>query len=100
MLCDIMRRLLGNSVTGPYLLGRPNAVSAFCIKTRPSRPIRCAVWIVERMRYPTDRQTDRPTDRETVRQTVRKTDTDTQRQTNKDRKGKMDSDRRTVADRQ
>ena len=28
-------------------------------KTRPSRPIRCAVWIVERMRY---RPTDRPTD--------------------------------------
>jgi len=28
-------------------------------KTRPSRPIRCDVWIVERMRYrPTDRQTD------------------------------------------
>ena len=27
--------------------------------TRPSRPIRCDVWIVERMRY---RQTDRPTD--------------------------------------
>ena len=28
-------------------------------KTRPSRPIRCAVWIVEPMRY---RPTDRPTD--------------------------------------
>ena len=23
-------------------------------KTRPSRPKRCDVWIVERMRYPTD----------------------------------------------
>ena len=30
--------------------------------TRPSRPIRCDVWIVERMRYPTDRPTNRPTD--------------------------------------
>ena len=29
---------------------------------RPSRPIRCDVWIVERMRYPTDRPTDQPTD--------------------------------------
>ena len=28
-------------------------------KTRPSRPIRCDVWIVERMRY---RPTDQPTD--------------------------------------
>ena len=28
-------------------------------RTRPSRPIRCAGWIVERMRY---RPTDRPTD--------------------------------------
>ena len=28
-------------------------------RTRPSRPIRCDVWIVEGMRYPTDRQTDR-----------------------------------------
>ena len=27
-------------------------------KTRPSRPIRCDVWIVEQMRYPTDRPTD------------------------------------------
>ena len=28
-------------------------------KTRPSRPIRCDVWIIERMRYqPTDRQTN------------------------------------------
>ena len=26
--------------------------------TRPSRPIRCDVWIVERMRYPTDQPTD------------------------------------------
>ena len=32
------------------------------IKTRPSRPIRCDVWIVERMRYPTDRPTDQQTD--------------------------------------
>ena len=31
-------------------------------KTRPSRPIRCDMWIVERMRYPTDQQTDQPTD--------------------------------------
>ena len=31
-------------------------------KTRPSRPIRCDVMIVERMRY---RQTDRQTDRQT-----------------------------------
>ena len=30
--------------------------------TRPSRPIRCDVWIVERMRY---RQTERPTDQPT-----------------------------------
>ena len=31
-------------------------------KTRPSRPIRCDVWIVERMRYqPTNRQTDQRT---------------------------------------
>ena len=29
--------------------------------TRPSRPIRRAMWIVERMRYPTDRPTDRQT---------------------------------------
>ena len=65
----------------PDDLGRNNAVSkyekfhssivllldtiAFCSKweiwrTRPStcRPIRCDVWIVERMRYPTDRQTN------------------------------------------
>merc|ERR1712074_522345 len=28
-------------------------------ETRPSRPIRCAVWIVEQMRY---RPTNRPTD--------------------------------------
>ena len=31
-------------------------------ETRPSPPIRCDVWIVERMRYPTDQQTHRPTD--------------------------------------
>ena len=31
-------------------------------KTRPSRPIRFDVLIVERMRYPTDRPTNRPTD--------------------------------------
>ena len=30
--------------------------------TRPSRPIMCDVWIVERMRYPTDRPTNQPTD--------------------------------------
>ena len=34
--------------------------------TRPSRPIRCAVWIVERIRYrPTNRPTDRPTNQRT-----------------------------------
>ena len=27
-------------------------------RTRPSGPIRCDVWIVEQMRYPTDRPTD------------------------------------------
>ena len=33
------------------------------VKTRPCRPIRCDVWIVERMRYqPTNRPTDRPKD--------------------------------------
>ena len=33
-------------------------------KTRPSRPIRCNVLILERMRYRrTDRQTNQPTDR-------------------------------------
>ena len=31
-------------------------------QTRPSRPIRCDVWIVERMCYPTDQPTNRPTD--------------------------------------
>ena len=31
------------------------------MKTRPSRPIRCDVLIVERMRYPTDQPTDKPT---------------------------------------
>ena len=31
-------------------------------ETRPSRPIRCDVWIVERMRY---RPTDRPTNQRT-----------------------------------
>ena len=37
-------------------------------QTRPSRPIRCAVWIVERMRYqPTDRPTNRPTDKASYR---------------------------------
>ena len=36
-------------------------------KTRPSRPIRCDMWIVERMRYPTDRQTDRPMDTSSYR---------------------------------
>ena len=34
-------------------------------KTRPSRPIRCDVWIVKRMRYPTDKPTDQQTDRPT-----------------------------------
>ena len=32
---------------------------------RPSRPIKYDVWIVERMRYPTDQPTDRLTDRPT-----------------------------------
>ena len=31
-------------------------------ETWPSRPIRCDMWIVERMRYPTNRPADRPTD--------------------------------------
>ena len=31
-------------------------------KTRPSRSIRCDVWIVKWMRYPTDQPTDQPTD--------------------------------------
>ena len=31
-------------------------------RTRPSRPIRCDLWIVERMRYPTNQPTDQPTD--------------------------------------
>ena len=30
--------------------------------TRPSWTIRCDVWIVKRMRYPTNQPTDRPTD--------------------------------------
>ena len=46
------------------LLGRPTW-EQLVEKTRPSRPIRCDVWIVERMRYPTDRPTDRPTDQRT-----------------------------------
>ena len=36
----------------------------FDTETMPSRPLRCDVWIVERMRY---RQTDQPTNRPTVR---------------------------------
>ena len=41
-------------------------IQALIYETRPSRPIRCDVWIVERMRYrPTNRQTDRQTDRPT-----------------------------------
>merc|ERR1712074_134300 len=32
------------------------------LKTRPSRPIRCDVWIIERMRY---RQTNQPTNQPT-----------------------------------
>ena len=37
-------------------------------QTRPSRPIWCDVWIVERMRYQqTDRPTDRPADRASYR---------------------------------
>ena len=32
------------------------------LETRPSRPIRCGVWIVEQMRYPTNRPTNQPTD--------------------------------------
>ena len=28
----------------------------------PSRPIRCDVWIVEQLRYPTNQPTDRPLD--------------------------------------
>ena len=32
-------------------------------KTRPSRPIRCDAWIVERIRYPPNRPTDRASNR-------------------------------------
>ena len=35
---------------------------SFLNKTRQSRPIRCDVWIVERLRYPTGRPTNQPTD--------------------------------------
>ena len=48
--CNEVRCCSGRSATPPIL------------KTRQSRPIRCDVWIVERMRYPTNRPTDRPTD--------------------------------------
>ena len=34
-------------------------------RERTSRPIRCAGWIVERIRYPTNRPTDQPTDQPT-----------------------------------
>ena len=37
------------------------------VGTRPSRPIRCDVWIVDRMRYPIDQQTDRLTDTNSCR---------------------------------
>ena len=40
-------------------------------ETRPSRPIWCDVWIVEQMRYPTNRPTDRPTDQPTDRASYR-----------------------------
>ena len=54
---------------------------------RPSRPIRCDVWIVERMRYrPTDRQTDRPTDTASYRDALlhlkRKKESDKKTSTN------------------
>ena len=39
-----------------------------CKEARPSRPIRCDVLIVERMRY---RQTDQPTDQPTDRASYR-----------------------------
>ena len=39
----------------------PHAMVKTMKITRPSRPIRCDVWIVERMRYPTDQPTNRPT---------------------------------------
>ena len=42
-------------------------------KTRPSRLIRCDVWIVERLRYRTDRPTVRPTDWPTDRLTKERT---------------------------
>ena len=35
--------------------------SAKWFETRPSRPIRYNVWIVERMRYPTDQPTNQRT---------------------------------------
>ena len=44
---------------------RAAVASPWFKQTRPSRPIRCDVWIVERMRYPTNQLTDQPTDQPT-----------------------------------
>ena len=52
----------------PYNSGMFVTIHSFTLQllivcqTRPSRPIRCDVWIVKRMRYPTNQPTDRPTD--------------------------------------
>ena len=43
-----------------YKHAQPQILEKFK-ETRPSRPIRCDVWIVERMRYPTDQPTDQRT---------------------------------------
>ena len=47
-----------------FCLKRWSKQSRKLIRTRPSRPIWCDVWIVERMHYqPTDRPTNQPTNR-------------------------------------
>ena len=45
-------------------------------KTRPSRPIRCDMWIVERMQYPTNQPTNQPTDTASYRGALSKQDSD------------------------
>ena len=47
-----------NGWTDEQSLFKKGCKDAFGKKTRPSRPIRCDVWTVERMRYPTDQPTD------------------------------------------
>ena len=48
------------SVCGKQFFSKRELVAHLKLhRRRPSRPIRCDMWIVERMRY---RQTDRPTD--------------------------------------